>query len=79
MIIAEATAYSIPAISDGKVIRAVGTWVDSPADCVNLQIQDGDESISIGLTPKKARLLAKSLAELAAGIDDIAAAAASKS
>lgn len=66
-----ATAYSIPAISNPNVIRAVGTWIDAPAECVNLQIQEGDTSISTKLTAKKARHLAKALLELAAVVEEV--------
>lgn len=60
-----ATAYMIPAISNPNVIRAVGTWVDSPAEWVGLQIQEGSDSVSTKLTAKKARALGKALLELA--------------
>lgn len=64
MIISEATAYSIPTL-DPKVIGMVGTWVDSPAEWVGLQIQENETSISTKLSAKKARALAKSLLQLA--------------
>ena len=70
MIIAEATAYSIPTLNDPEVIGMVGTWTDSPAEWVGLQIQEGSESISTKLTSKKARALAKALIALADKVDE---------
>lgn len=71
MITAEATAYAIPTLNDPKVVGMVGTWIDSPAEWVGLQIQEGDSSITTKLTAKKARALAKALTQLADQVEGV--------
>jgi hypothetical protein len=71
VIYADATAYSIPTLNDPEVVGMVGTWIDSPAEWVGLQIQEADSSISTKLTAKKARDLAKALMQLADQVEGV--------